>query len=409
MKLLQFFRSPTFALYAVGAWLVSFLVIFSSQAHNNISYIILLIPTLFTLQIQEIRRFFSHPLSKGLLAVILTLILAAQVGDSDPWRQVKFGLIVLLFFIAVARLPFINNRTAYKAAWGFLGLITIYVILNAGWQFHQGIWSPGARLGDLSAKLENVIYVTNVMGGMLAIITLIGLQEKRYREVIIGHALVLLLSLTILQTRSIIGIWALIILLTSLSLYRTTLLDRKFLISLAVASLVIGLAIAGLIAFTPIGDNLLARKFYRFEIWSGFIAETLRCGLWFGCGPDHAFRYISYDGIAMLHPHSIFVTQFYKAGLIGLTPLIALTIWAISTSYKTRSWAGWYFIVGILGLCFDGSSIVHSPSQRWLVFHLPLALLISQQLHLASNLKPVRPKAINGGKDRDDSNSSIAG
>lgn len=392
MRLFQFFRSPTFALYAVGAWLVSFLVIFSSQAHNNISYIILLIPTLLTLQIQEVRRFFTHPLSKGLLAVILTLILAAQVGDSDPWRQVKFGLIVLLFFIAVARLSFINDRTAYKAAWGFLGLITIYVILNTGWQFYQGVWSPGARLGELSSKLENVIYVTNVMGGMLAIITLIGLQEKRYREVIIGHALVLVLSLTILQTRSIIGIWALIILLTSLSLYRTKLLDRKFLISLVIAGLVIALAIVGLIVFTQIGDNLLARKFYRFEIWSGFIAETLRCGLWFGCGPDHAFRYISLDGITMLHPHSIFVTQFYKAGIVGLIPLIALTIWAIFTGYKTRSWAGWYLIVGILGLCFDGSSIIHSPNQRWLLFHFPLALLISQQLHLASNLKPFKSR-----------------
>ena len=46
-----------------------------------------------------------------------------------------------------------------------------------------------------------------------------------------------------------------------------------------------------------------------------------------------------------------------------------------------KSWAGWYFMVGALGLIFDGNSLIHSPSQRWLVFHLPLALLIAQQIH----------------------------
>ncbi|MCB5184893.1 hypothetical protein LG201_06715 [Methylobacillus gramineus] len=381
MQLFQFLRSPTFALYAVSAWMISFLIITDSQAHNNISYLILLVPTLISLQYSEVKQFFSNRLAQGLVLVILSLVLAASTGDGDPLRQVKFGLIVILFFIAVARLPAISDRIAYRAAWSYLGLIIPYVIFNMAWQYHQGIWLPGARLGELEAKLENVIYVTNTMGGMLAIITLLGIRAKKYRSVLLAHGLVLFLSLTILQTRSIIGIWVATLLLTYFAVQRHSPGKHKHTLWIISASLVASMGIAYLLAFTSIGENLLARNFYRPEIWWGYISETLRCGFWLGCGPDHDFQYISRDGNTMIHPHSIYVTQFYKAGLIGLLPLLALTFWAGVRGYQAKSWAAWYFIVGVLGLCFDGSSLVHSPSQRWLVFHLPLALLIAQQLH----------------------------
>lgn len=151
--------------------------------------------------------------------------------------------------------------------------------------------------------------------------------------------------------------------------------------TIALSASAIAIGIAYLLFFTTIGEHLLSRNVYRPEIWAGYIKETLHCGIWFGCGPEHDFRYTSHDGFVMVHPHSVFVTQLYKAGLIGLLPLILMTIWAIREGYTKKSWAGWYFIVGALGVCFDGSSLIHSPNQRWLVFHLPLALLIAQQLH----------------------------
>lgn len=381
MSFINFLRSPTFALYAVGAWMASFLVISGSQAHNNFSYLVLLIPTLISLRIEEIKSFFQNRLAQGLLLVILSLILAATLGDGDPWRQVKFGLIVILFFIAVARLPMISNTAVYRAAWIFLGLLCLYVSGNAIWQYSQGYWQLGARLNDMHAKLENVIYVTNTMGGMMAIITLLGIEQKKFREVLVAHALVLFFGLVLLQTRSIIGIWAVTVLMTYIALYKHQLRNIKVISTMAVAAILLTSGIAYLLFFTSIGESLLARNFYRPEIWAGYIAETVRCGITFGCGPEHNFQYVSHDGFTMVHPHSVFVTQFYKAGLVGFIPLIALTILAAVQGYKARSWAGWYFIVGALGVCFDGSSLVHSPSQRWLVFHLPLALLIAQQLH----------------------------
>lgn len=381
MKFVQFLRSPNYALFAIGIWMLSFLVIAGSQVHNNFTYLILIIPTLISLQITEIRRFFTNPLSQALLLVILTLILAAGFGDGSPWRQAKFGLIVVLFFIAVARLPVISPGLAYKGAWTYLSLLVIYIFFNMTWMWMNGDWSPGMRLGEHFAKLENVIYITNTMGGMLAIITLLGLQSKRLREIIFAHILVLFLSLTILQTRSILGIWVLILFLSSLTFLRNADFKRTHITWVIVGIILVSVGVGLLFSFTSVGENLINRKFYRFEAWYGFIEKTFECGIWLGCGPGNEYRHIASDGLVLVTPHSAYVTQFFRAGLIGIIPLITLTVWASIQGFKAKSWAAWYFMVGALGLAFDGNSLINSPNQRWLVFHLPLALLIAEQLH----------------------------
>lgn len=380
MRLLEFFRNPVFMLWAIGAWLLSFLIISDSQAQSNFSYALLIIPTLISLRKDELKNFFSNQLVQLLSLVIVSLVIAAVIGDDNPWRQLKFGMIVLIFFIAVSRLPAISNETAYRAAWLFLIILVVYVTGNAIRQYLDSIWMPGMRLDEMNAKLENVIYVTNTMGGMLAIITMLGIQKSRFREMLTAHVLVLCFSLTLLQTRSIIGIWIVTLLLTYFAFYRYQ-LRKIHLNTLILSATAIVIGIAYLLMFTSIGEHLLARNFYRPEIWAGYITETLRCGIWFGCGPDHSFQYISHDGQTMVHPHSMFVTQFYKAGIVGFIPFILMTVFAGIYGYKKKSWAGWYFIVGALGVCFDGSTFLHSPNQRWLVFHLPLALLIAQQLN----------------------------
>jgi len=388
MKFIEFLRRPDYALYAVGIWMLSFLVIVGSQAHNNFSYLILIIPTLISLRISEVRRFFTNPLSQGLLLVILSLILAASFGDGDPLRQAKFGLIVILFFLAVARLPVITPDLAYKAAWLYLSLLIIYIIFNMGWMYMNGSWLPWQRLEQHIAKLGNVIYITNTMGGMLAIITLLGLQSKRFAEVAFAHILVLFLSLALLQTRSILGIWVLISLLSYLTFKRNSDFKRNHLVWITLGLILMGTAIGLLLSFTSIGESLTNRGFYRLEAWEGYIKKTVECGIWLGCGPENQYRHIARDGLVLVTPHSAYITQFFRAGLIGLLPLIMLTVWACVTGFRTKSWAAWYFMAGALGLAFDGSSLIHSPGQRWLVFHLPLALLIAQQLHEATNQLP---------------------
>lgn len=395
MNILQFFRSSAYWQFAIGAWLLSFLLLPGSQPQNLFTYVIVLIPVLLTLQLAELKAFFSDALAIGLSLMIIALIGASFI-EGDPASMAKFGAMLLLFYLGVSRVPAYSNRTAYKLAWAFLTMVIIYVIFNMVWKYHVGNWQPGLRMLELTGKLENPISVTNIMGCMAAIITLSGIQLRKINSVIVAYVLTLFLALAVMQTRSILPMSVIMAMTTYFALRTHTSMANKTtkLVLLTVAGLLC-LLIAYALLHTAIGESLLARKFYRTEIWQGFIAETMRCGIWLGCGPEHKFQYLSHDGYLMVNPHSIFVTQFYKAGLIGLLPLLTISIWAVIYSFRQKYWAGWFFMAGLIGLAIDGSSLVHSPNMRWLVFHLPLALLIAKRLYdrraMQENATPVSP------------------
>lgn len=378
MKILCFLRSSQYMTYATIIWLVSFLLISGSQRHNNFSYLILLLPTLLSLQLSEITRFFKHRLGILLLACILSLSFAGYLNSGAPLIQLKFGLIVILFFIAITRLPIIDDASAYKAAWAYLMLIFVYVLFNIVKQYLYDGWEFGQRLGILTSKLENVNYVASTMGALLAAITYLGMRKGKLLSIAIANGLVFIVSITVLQSRTIILIWIVIGILISVMLYKNGQLE-KLLKPLSWAVMIFLLVLA-VIYFSPIGDNLANRKLYRTEIWAGYIVETLRCGFWFGCGNEHPFRYVTLDGNVMVHAHNLFLTQFYKSGLVGLVSLLGLTLAGLYLAFKEKPWIAWYLCAGLVGLSLDGSTLIHSPSQRWLLFHFPLALLISQTL-----------------------------
>lgn len=378
MKILSFLRSPQYMTYATMIWLVSFLFISGSQRHNNFSYLILLLPTLLSLQLSEITRFFKHRLGILLLACIVSLTFADYINAGSPLIQLKFGLIVILFFIAIARLPIIDDASAYKAAWAYLVLIFVYVLFNIVKQHLYDGWELGQRLGELTSKLENVNYVASTMGALLAAITYLGLRKGKLLSIAVANGLVFILSITLLQSRTSILIWIVIAILISVMLYKNDQL-AKLIKPLSWVAMIFLLVLA-VIYLSPIGDSLANRKLYRTEIWAGYIVETLRCGIWFGCGNEHPFRFVTLDGNIMVHAHNLFLMQFYKSGLVGMISLLGLTLAGLHLAFKDKPWIAWYLCAGLVGLSLDGSTLIHSPSQRWLLFHFPLALLMSQTL-----------------------------
>ena len=378
MKIINLLRSPQYMSYATIIWLVSFLCISGSQRQSNFSYAILLLPTLVSLQLIEIKTFFKNIIGVLLSACIFSLIFAAYVNHGAPLAEFKFGLIVILFFIAINRLPLIDDATAYKAAYAYLLLIFIYVLFNMAKQYLYNGWEFGQRLGELTSKLENVNYVTSTMGALLASIIYFSIRNGKLLGVAIMACIVFALSIVVLQSRTIILIWIVISMLVGILLYKNS--HLKKMIKPLIWAVIISLIILAVIYFSLVGDNLLGRKLYRMEIWTGYFMETLRCGFWFGCGNEHPYRYVTLEGNVMVHAHNLFLTQFYRAGLFGLVSLVGLTFASLYLAFKTKPWIAWYLCIGLIGLSLDGSSLIHSPSQRWLLFHFPLALLMSQLL-----------------------------
>ena len=245
-------------------------------------------------------------------------------------------------------------------------------------QYLYNGWEFGQRLGELTSKLENVNYVTSTMGALLASIIYFSIRNGKLLGVAIMACIVFALSIVVLQSRTIILIWIVISMLVGILLYKNS--HLKKMIKPLIWAVIISLIILAVIYFSLVGDNLLGRKLYRMEIWTGYFMETLRCGFWFGCGNEHPYRYVTLEGNVMVHAHNLFLTQFYRAGLFGLVSLVGLTFASLYLAFKTKPWIAWYLCIGLIGLSLDGSSLIHSPSQRWLLFHFPLALLMSQLL-----------------------------
>ncbi len=210
---------------------------------------------------------------------------------------------------------------------------------------------------------------------MLATITALSLKLQKYTTLILAHFLVLLFSLLVLQSRSMIPIWIVILGLTLLNIkvinnqYKYTIVGLLLLLAFVTTLILIN---------TSIGNAIIQRgDSYRLEIWNAYILATHDCGIVLGCGNLHIFQYIAKDGLQISHAHNIFIAYFFKYGLIGLVSLLSVVILAIYFGLKTIPWAAWMLIAGVVGLSFDGNNILKSPNETWLIFHLPLAIILA--------------------------------
>jgi hypothetical protein len=117
-------------------------------------------------------------------------------------------------------------------------------------------------------------------------------------------------------------------------------------------------------------------------IWLESAQHALRENLLLGTGYS-GVGYIGKDmDKLMQHPHSVFVAQFYYGGLIGFMMLCGVLFQAIrclshsySLEYTICSAA---LCFACLALAFDGNRLVDKVNIIWLVFWLPIIMLVQQ-------------------------------
>ena len=121
----------------------------------------------------------------------------------------------------------------------------------------------------------------------------------------------------------------------------------------------------------PRGDSL------RLGIWS-YYAERIGGSPWFGLGilTDDLTEV---DGLAVLHPHSLFLAVAWQGGLVGL----ALMFVVIGATLKTllRHFAAAeaklglaIWSIGLPGYLIDGHELIDKIGWTWLLFWLPVAI-----------------------------------
>ena len=377
MLKIDFLNSNAYKFGALSFWFLSYFLFSNTQHVINLTYFFLLLPTLVTISFLELKHYASHKLVWLLFAYLITTI-AAAFHSGNPASQAIYSLVVLLFYLTVYRLPPINNQQENKLAWAWFSVAFIYALYNLAMAWHSGIWHIGERLLTFSAFIDNPIYVADILTIGLAMISFTAVRSGKYASLCLAHVITLFIGLLILQSRSMLPVWLVVCLLTiATGLLRNFNTQSKLKLLWLVVPVILLVYILG----SNTGSAILARAdSYRFEIWQGYIHQTIECGIWFGCGMDDGINYISHDGLPMKHAHNIFVANFAKTGLWGTVLLLTLISSAIFYGLKKNYMAAWALIAGTTALLFDGSSLIKSPNERWILIHLSLAYLIKKMV-----------------------------
>lgn len=377
MLKIDFLNSNAYKFGALSFWFLSYFLFLNTQHVINLTYFFLLLPTLVTISFLELKHYASHKLVWVLFAYLITTI-AAAFHSGNPASQAIYSLVVLLFYLTVYRLPPINNQQENKLAWAWFSVAFIYALYNLAMAWHSGIWHIGERLLTFSAFIDNPIYVADILTIGLAMISFTAVRSGKYASLCLAHVITLFIGLLILQSRSMLPVWLVVCLLTiAIGLLRNFNTQSKLKLLWLVVPVILLVYILG----SNTGSAILARAdSYRFEIWQGYIHQTIECGIWFGCGMDDGINYISHDGLPMKHAHNIFVANFAKTGLWGTVLLLTLISSAIFYGLKKNYMAAWALIAGTTALLFDGSSLIKSPNERWILIHLSLAYLIKKMV-----------------------------
>jgi len=355
-------------------WICSFFILPNATSVRLLFYCFIAFPSLFLISQIKIPQYKKIDLQKSLLVLLITILLVSSLHH-DLIKQIKYIGVLMLFYFSVSRLDVSNLKDVWRVAWFFLIITFAYILINMLLKSQTHEYGLGQRLGHLSGKISNPIFVTDFMAIMLAAITALSLKLQKFRSLILAHFLVLLFSLLVLQSRSIIPVWIAILGLTILNI---RLVNNQHKYTMVGLLLLLAFITTLILLNTDIGAAILQRgDSYRLEIWSAYIAAARECGIAVGCGNLYKFQFTAKDGLHILHAHNIFIAYFFKYGLIGLIPLLSVVIWAIYYGFKKIPWAAWMLIAGVVGLSFDGNNILKKPNETWLIFHLPLAIILA--------------------------------
>ncbi len=114
---------------------------------------------------------------------------------------------------------------------------------------------------------------------------------------------------------------------------------------------------------------------YRLEIWSSSIQKVFDCGLLLGCGFGGNSEITTSAGKVFQHSHNIFLSHLINTGLLGLISLLGLLGLTIVKGLRNHSAMVCGLLAGLVGLMFDGNSLITNPDAIWLIFWLPLVLV----------------------------------
>lgn len=362
----------TYFSFAVLVFLSTFIILPSSKLVNSFYYLFIAIPGLVYLAIHFKVLKPSGALEYLWLAFIGYCLIFGLVNDA---KFAKYVLYVFVFVSVVSRLVDAGwfNHSIFARA--MFWVLIAYVCISALWYGFTGSYQLGDRIVDLPQRLYGPIFTSILIVSSLVLITPAWLRERAIFEAVSGLLFALFCVVVILQSRAgIVGLLLWTALLWGWLIWsnksRTSLL--AVLVTLPVIILTLTLW-ASADALAPLWQRADAG---RLELWQYFLSGWARCGLVAGCGLDFEMtRPILNQTIQ--HAHSIFIALGVHLGLVTLLLFLITMLIALYKAVKQKNWWGGYLAMALLLCNLDGSLVITSPNELWLLIWLPLGLIMS--------------------------------
>lgn len=361
--------------YTVLMLIAAFILLPSSKLVNNLFYVLIAIPAL-VYSIRFHRQFKTSTYIDYLfLAFLAYCFIFGLIHDPG---FAKYSLYLLLFTMVISRLVdlelFTPQRIGRLLFWGLIA----YVLISASIYAMQGGYALGERLSGLPSRLTNPIFTSTLIACSLVLVTPLWIRQRSYFEASAGITLALLTVSLFLQSRTGlvgIGLWVVCVSVWLAAKY-------KF-IGIALFTITMGAALS-LVGYALIEADKLSSLYTRadsnrFQIWQFVITSWYQCGIFQGCGLNFEIQPFSGEK-TYNHPHSIFMALGIYLGLLPLVLFVFLMAAVLWLALKQQNWWGGYLIMALILLNLDGSLVVDSPNELWLLVWLPAGLIVNKHL-----------------------------
>jgi hypothetical protein len=359
---------------ALLIFLLSFILNSSAKVTNNVFYALIALPGLFFVLKHRGAGVFRQPLGVAWAAFMLWfLVPAAVAGDFQFYKHILY---VSLFIMVVAGLADNEFFRSSNFVRGQFWTVCFYILSVSVYGWVTGRFVFGQRVDLLPARMENVIYASGWLVCCLALALPVWARERRWIEAAGAVVLTLVVAAFIVQTRT--ALVGAAFLFAVCALYAVRLSPKRSVLAL-LAFLLIALA-----GFWVVKDEqwiklLMVRgDSFRIELFEIMTGEWRNCGWLLGCGVEFRTAQTLTGGMAIQHPHSIFVSMGVYTGAVSLALFLVLMAATLWNAVRLHEGWGLYLACALVMLNFDGAKLIGNPDELWVLVLLPAAMVLGR-------------------------------
>lgn len=359
---------------ATLVFIASFLVLPSSKMVNNVFYVFLALPAIMFVPGYIAAKRISWLGALWLILLGYFFVRGISAGDLSFLKHILYvALFVFILSCLVSHSFFQRAFLARALFWTSVG----YVVLNALWLWATGSVSFGERVLWLSGRMAGPIYTSMWISVCFGLCVSVWLRENSRWELALALLGALFACGYVLQSRSgLVGLFISLLVLVLLAFDSFRRLPKGAFVGLisVIGALVLpAMQIPAVSALWARGDS------YRLELWERYVEVLSRCGYWQGCGIDYSPAIQLADGMAINHPHNVYLSLAMYGGLPGAFLFVALMATVLWNAARTRNAWGYALLLGLIMVNFDGHKVLDSPNELWLLLLLPAGLTSATQ------------------------------